>query len=168
VKLPPVVSGDLSPELRAAEGFGVEIDAMPGGYVCSASFKHRLKELRVKPAAAGDLPIHKLFSKQQRAFFAERAPNGIELDDLSVLGPVAVLKLKPEVGELGRKLTVELWNYPDGSRILELSTKCDPADAFQVAAEARAYLVGNGVTLSGEQTTKTRTALEYFVANPLG
>ena len=34
----------------------------------------------------------------------------------------------------------ELWFYPDGSRILELSTKCKPEEAFDVAARTRAYL----------------------------
>jgi hypothetical protein len=42
------------------------------------------------------------------------------------------------------------------------STKCRPEEAFQVAAETRAYQSGRGVNLSGEQQTKTRTALEYF------
>jgi hypothetical protein len=55
-----------------------------------------------------------------------------------------------------------MWLYPDESRILELSTKCLPADAFQAAAETRAYLAGRGVDLSGEQETKTRRALEFF------
>jgi hypothetical protein len=168
VKLRPVVPGDLDPELRAAEGFGVEIDAMPGGYVPSASFKGKLSKPRVKAAASGEQPIRKLFSKAQRAFYSDRAPDGIELDDLSILGPVTVFKLKLPVGELGRKLTIELWNYPDGTRILELSTKCEPGEAFQVAAEGRAYLTERGVDLSGEQTTKTRTALEYFASHPLG
>jgi len=168
VKLRPVDPGDLDADLRARDGFGVEIDAMPGGYVPSASFKGTLKKPRVKAAVAGEKPIHKLFSKGQREFYAERAPDGIELDDLSVLGPVPVLKLKLPTVELGRKLTIELWSYPDGARILELSTKCEPAEAFQVAAEAEAYLSGRGVNLSGEQTTKTRTALEYFAAHPLG
>ena len=55
-----------------------------------------------------------------------------------------------------------MWLYPDGSRILELSTKCLPTEAFQVAADARAYLIAKGVTLGGAQQTKTRTALEFF------
>ena len=55
-----------------------------------------------------------------------------------------------------------MWLYPDGSRILELSTKCAPAEAFNVAAETRAYLAGRGVVLTGVQQTKTRTALEYY------
>jgi hypothetical protein len=57
-----------------------------------------------------------------------------------------------------------MWLYPDGSRILELSTKCAAAEMFQVVAEARAFLTGRGVDLSGEQQTKTATALSYFVA----
>ena len=63
---------------------------------------------------------------------------------------------------MSRRLVAELWLYPDGSRILELSTKCKPGEAFQVAAETRAFLAERGVDLLGEQQTKTRTALEFF------
>jgi hypothetical protein len=122
----------------------------------------------VKEAVAGERPLHKLFSKQQRAFWAEHAPAGLDLDQLSVLGPVTVLKLKYEPEGYGRKLVAELWFYPDGSRILELSTKCKPAEAFDVAARTRVYLGQRGVNLSGEQQTKTRTALEYFSEQQAG
>jgi hypothetical protein len=106
--------------------------------------------------------LRKLFTKEQRAFYAERAPDGIGLDDLNVLGPIFVLKLKfsPKVYE--RPLVAELWLYPDGSRLLELSTKCLPTEAFQVAAETRVFLTERGIDLSGEQETKTRKALEFF------
>ncbi|MCW2788403.1 MAG: adenylate cyclase, partial [Aeromicrobium sp.] len=66
--------------------------------------------------------------------------------------------------ELRMRLVAELWLYPDGSRILELSAKCPPAEAFQAAAELRAFLTLKGLDLSGEQQTKTKTALEYFSA----
>jgi hypothetical protein len=46
--------------------------------------------------------------------------------------------------------------------VLELSTRAATDEAFQVAAEARAFLAGQGVDLSGEQQTKTRKALQYF------
>ena len=91
-----------------------------------------------------------------------RAVAGVELDELAVLGPIFVLKLNFTPAELGRRLVAELWLYPDGSRILELSTKCTAADAFQVAAESRAFLSAKGIDLSGEQQTKTKTALEFF------
>ena len=54
-----------------------------------------------------------------------------------------------------------MWMYPDGERILELSTKCPPAEMLEVALR-RAYLEGRGVDLSGAQQTKTATALKFF------
>jgi hypothetical protein len=162
VKLRPVVPDRLSPELRRTPGFFVEVDAMPGGFVCSASLKGEIGPGAVKAAISGERPLRKLFSKAQRAFFAEHAPEGVALDDLSVLGPIFVLKLKSTPGERGRRLVTEMWLYPDGSRILELSTKCATDEAFQVAAEGRAMLVARGVDLMGEQHTKTRKALQFF------
>ena len=136
---------------------------MPGGYVCSAALKGKAGAAPVRQAAAGQHPIRKLFSKEQRAFFADRSPAGLELDGLAVLGPIFVLKLNFAPEELGRRRHVaEMWLYPDGSRILELSTKCVAANAFQIAAESRAFLTSKGVDLSGEQQTKTKAALEFF------
>jgi hypothetical protein len=162
VKLRPVVPAQLPEKLRARPDFGVEVDAMPGAFVCSGSFKGEAKA-SVAEVAAGKQPIRKLFSKPQRAFFAEHAPDGVELDDLSVLGPVHALKLKLTPKGLKHRLAVELWLYPDGTQILELSTKCAPADWFKVATESRDFLADSGLDLSAEQSTKTRTALEYFV-----
>ena len=162
VKLRPVVPAELPAKLRRSPAFGVEVDAMPGGFVCSGTLKQALGAGPVKDAVAGARPLRKLFSKEQRAFFAAHAPEGIALDDLAVLGPIFVLKLKFSPAKLGRKLVAEMWLYPDDSRILELSTKCPPAEAFRTAAESRAFLAGHGVDLSGEQQTKTRRALEFF------
>jgi hypothetical protein len=164
VKLRPVVPTELPAELRALKEFVVEVDAMPGKFVCSASFKGRAKNGGVMDAVSGRAPLRKLFSKRQRAFFHEHAPAGIALDDLAVLGPVVAFKLKLLPAALNRKLAVEMWMYPDGSRIIELSTKCAPGDWFATTTESRAYLEGAGVSLTGEQATKTRVALEYFAA----
>ena len=114
---------------------------MPGGYVCSASFKGQARA-SVKETMDGQLPIRKLFSKPQRSFFATHAPEGLELDDLLVLGPITAFKLKVLPAGLERKLAVELWLYPDGSRIMELSTKCAPADWFEATTQARDHLLG--------------------------
>jgi hypothetical protein len=162
VKLRPVVPGELPAKLQQSERFGIEVDAMPGGYVCSGSMKAKLKAGQVKGVIEEEHAIHKLYSREQRALFAEHAPAGIELDDLSVLGPIFVLKLKYSPREFERELVAELWWYPDYSRVLELSTKCPPPEAFQVAAESRAVLSARGMDLSGEQQTKTRKALDYF------
>jgi hypothetical protein len=163
VKLRPVVPEELPADVRLSENFGVEVDAMPGGtYVCSGSMKRAMGTMDVRDAVGGRLPIKKLFSKEQRALYASHAPEGLELDDLSILGPILVLKLKFAPKGYDRKLVAELWLYPDNSLLLELSTKCLPAEAFQVAAETRAFLTQHGIDLSGEQETKTKKALEFF------
>ena len=163
IKLRPVVPGDLPEEQRRSPAMTVEVDAMPGGYVCSATMKARLGVSDVKACLAGERAIKKLYTKEQRAFYAAHAPEGIALDDLSVLGPIFVLKLnfRPE-GFGGRKMVAEAWFYPDGERILELSTKCPPAEMIDVALQARTFLGERGVDLSGAQQTKTATALAYF------
>ena len=162
VKLRPVEPAELPQRLRDHPEMGVELDAMPGGFVVSASMKARLGTNDVRRCVKGDRPIRKLFTKAQRSFYAEHAPEGIELDDLTLLGPIFVLKLSFTPKELKRKMVAEVWSYPDGARILELSTKCPPDQMFQTAAEARAYLIERGIDLSGKQQTKTKTALTYF------
>jgi hypothetical protein len=161
VKLRPVVPTELPDELRQQAGFRVEVDALPGGFVCSGTLKRTLDSGEVKKSVSGERPIRKLFSKQQRAYFAEHA-KGVELDELSILGPIFVLKLRFTPEELGRRLVAEMWIYPDGSRVLELSTRAETNVAFQVAVETREYLAAKGIDLSGEQETKTKKALEYF------
>jgi hypothetical protein len=164
VKLRPLVPSELEPAVRNSPSFNVEVDAMPGGYVCSGSMKHTVTPTAVLASTSGEQPLRKLFSKEQRAFFAAHAPGGLTIDDLSVLGPILVLKVKFNPADLAQRLVVELWTYPDGSRVVELSTKSTPADALRVALAARSYLEDKGIPLGGEQTTKTKTALEFFAA----
>ena len=91
-----------------------------------------------------------------------KARSTISRDDLAILGPITVMKLKISPDAYDGRMVAELWFYPDGSRILELSTKCAPSETFQVAAETRAFLTQNDVNLTGEQETKTKKALQYF------
>ena len=162
VKLRPVDPDELPEEMRRSPNVNVEVDAMPGGYVCSASLKGRADAATILETALGKASIRKLFSKEQRAFFEAHAPEGLAMKDLSTLGPIFVLKLNFQPKELPRRMVAELWFYPDGSRILELSTKCTASDTFQVAAEARIFLTEKGVSLEGKQETKTKAALTFF------
>lgn len=108
--------------------------------------------VKLRPVAPGELPAE-----------LRRLPGfGIDLDDLTVLGPITVLKLKFAPPKYGRRMTAELWHYPDGSRILELSTKCAPTEAFDVAVKTKVYLKEHGIDVSGDQQTKTKTALTFF------
>jgi hypothetical protein len=164
IKLRPVDPSTIDPELRRSAAFKIEVDAMPGGFVCSASFKGVCTGQEVLDVTAGEMPLRKLFSKEQRAFYDAHAPAGLTMDQLVLLGPTFLLKAKhqPKAKHFDRPIVVELWLFPDGSLVTEVSTKCEPKEAFQVVADFKAYLAGHGIALGADQSAKTKTALEFF------
>ena len=83
IKLRPVDPSTIDPDLRRSAAFKVEVDVMPGGFVCSASFKGVCTGKEVLDVTSGTMPLRKLFSKEQRAFFTAHAPAGITMDKLS-------------------------------------------------------------------------------------
>ena len=164
VKLRPVVPAEVQQE-RSSDNLVVEVDAMPGGFVCSATMKATLGLRRTCWTSRRDARASASCTPRSSGSSTRRMrPEGLELDDLSILGPITVFKLKLRPPELRMRLVAELWFYPDGSRIVELSAKCLPSEAFQAAAELRAFLAAKGLDVSGEQQTKTKTALEFFSA----
>jgi hypothetical protein len=162
IKLRPVVPAELPASLRQSAACKIELDVLPGGFVCSASLKGNATGETVNDAIDGKLRLSRLFSKEQRAFYREHAPAGLDLDDLATLGPTFLLKSQFFVKKLDRRVVAEMWLYPDGSRILELSITAEPAEAFQVAAEFRAWLAKRGIETGGAQQTKTAAALKFF------
>jgi hypothetical protein len=163
IKLRPLKPAQVTPELRAVPGLSIELDVMPDRYICSASMeKDGVDDKLAREVVAQRKPISALFSEQQRAFYKEQAPQGLDLDSLRVLGPINLLLLKFTPKGFDRNLVAELWLYPDGSRVLEISTKCKPGEAEEVAKKTTAFLNSRGVKAALIQTTKARTALEYF------
>ena len=162
IKLRPVDPAEIDRELRRSASFKTEIDVVPGGFVCSGSFKGRCTAQEAKDAVGGKMPLDSLFSKEQRAFYSKHAPKGVALRSLEAYGPTFVLKARQWIKQLDRRLVVEMWLFPDGSRNLEISMKCEPSEAFQVAQEAKEFFKGIGIELSANQQTKTRAAMQFF------
>jgi hypothetical protein len=162
IKLRPVKPETLPPDVRELASVKVEVDAMPKGFVCSASMKGKTTADDVRAVIRKKMKIRDLFTKSQRALYKANAPDGLKLSELSVLGPINLLKLEFDPDGLKRKFVAELWMYPDGSRILELSTKATPETAFTVAAETRNFLKKKGLDLTAEQQPKTNRALKHF------
>jgi hypothetical protein len=162
VKLRPIEPSDLPKKLRGNPGFGVEVDAMPGKFVCSGTLKAVADNGAINRVIAGKRPLRKLLTPTQRELYAKHAPEGIDLDSLVPLGPLTLVKLKFSPAGFKRRMVAEMWFFPNGTRILELSTKCLPAEAGTVLASARALLADRGVEMTGQQQTKTRAALLHF------
>jgi hypothetical protein len=114
IKLRPVDPSTVDPDLRRSTAFKIEVDAMPGGFVCSASFKGNCTGQEVLDVTLGTMPLRKLFSKEQRSFFDAHAPAGITMDKLIILGPTFLLKLKhqPKSKDFDRPITMEILTVP--------------------------------------------------------
>lgn len=164
VKLRPMLPADAPEQLRGEKGFKAEVDASPEGFTCSCSLTAEAPDRKVKALLTGASTVTDLLTEEQRALVVDRLPAGVAADDLLVLGPLTLLKAKFAPEGFAHRLVAELWFLPDGGRILELSTKADPAQAFHLAAETKVFLAGHGVDLGAPQETKTRTALAALVA----
>jgi hypothetical protein len=154
VKLRPVVPGRVPGWLRDADRFSMEIDALPGQAVCSGALKKRLDRGAVRRALAAGRPLTSLLSPRQR-----RLLHSFPLNDLVVYGPIDVRCLNVKLRGLSHGLTAERWRYPDGSDLLELSTRCPVDQAAAVAARVSTALRAYGITPADVQRTKTEIAL---------
>ena len=72
VKLRPVIPKEIPKGLRKSDDFTVEVDAMPGGYVCSGTLKQSVGNADVRAdrgrvAAAGGAPLQAATSLPVRA-----------------------------------------------------------------------------------------------------
>jgi hypothetical protein len=166
VKLRPVEPASLPPEVRASRNLKIEMDVTRGSYVVSASLKGSRRAGMVREAVTGGRPLEKLFTKEQRAFFADHAPAGVGWEDLVPLGPVLVVVLKWVPDGLTNKTTIEQWHYPGQVPLVELSTKATPQNVLKVYADTTKFVAGHGLSAAGEQEPKTRKALEFFTRKP--
>jgi hypothetical protein len=164
VKLRPMASHTVPKWLRRKNSLEVEIDAMPGHRVCSGSLKVRLGRGVVARTLAGGRPLAKVLPQPQRRLLASCGPADLSLSDLTVFGPVEVHKYKFQPAGFDGQLAVERWSYPDGSAILELSTRCPVGKASEVAARLTEVLAARGVTPAEPQLLKTDMTLRYWSA----
>src|SRR5262249_28607311 len=107
VKLRPVQPSELPRQLRQLPNFNVELDAMPGAVVCSASLKGKVDNADIKSVLLGERSIRKLFFREQRLLYEKCAPKGLALDSLTALGPINVAKLKFTPRSFKRSLVAE-------------------------------------------------------------
>ena len=128
-------------------------------FVCSASLKGqpRRHACRTSPGA----PLHQLFSKEQRAFYTPHAPDGIGFKDLSVLGRSSCSSSSGTPQGSGARWSWSCGCTPTARGSSSSPPSARPSEAFQVAAEGRAFLTERGIG-GRQQDTKTRKALGFY------
>ena len=145
---------------RDLHDFELEVDAVPGGYACAATRRTTLDDVELKDALAGRRPIGKLYTKDQRTLLKRLTSDEFRSDNLLLLGPINVFRMRFAGLGFDRSGFAELWNYPEGSRILKLTTKCSLAAVFDVAAATRTHLDAHGMGGLAEPHRNTASALE--------
>ena len=162
VKLRPIDPDAVPPALRRRDDFTVEVDVTPDSFIASGSLKRRLRRHAVERAVHGRNRLRTLFSDQQLALIDSRLHGVLTVDDLQPWGPVEVRRTRPGQDGPGRGLELQEWIYPDGSRLMEVSTRCGSADLLQTAAQAKAFLDRHAIAQSGPCPTKADSTLDYF------
>lgn len=162
VKIRPVDPEQVSDQWRQLEDFKVEADRTGDKVVCSASLTAIQKRNEIDEVAEGKRPLEKLFSKEQILFMNEFYPHAVDLNELKPLGPIRVLRWKTEHEDFPHEFTVEEWRLPNGEDLLEVSIKVPPSEAAAANTVFEEHLRSLGLDPEGAQSTKTRTALEYF------
>jgi hypothetical protein len=162
VKLRPIDPGAVPGMMRRCADFTLEVDVTPDSFICSGALKRRLGRHAVERAVAGETSLRTLFSQQQLTLLAGRLPGSMAVDALDTLGPVEVHRTRPSHDGPGRGLELQEWAYPDGTRLLEVSTRCSAEQLLATAAHAKAFLDRHGIAQAGPCPTKADATLEYF------
>ncbi len=165
VKIRPVDPDEVAKKWRETDGFKIEADAVGDKVVVSASYKVKQeKEKTIEKVSEGDKKsISDLFNKDQMKFLADFYEEELDLDDLTVLGPVNTRRADIERAGMAYELTVEYWTLPDESHLLEMSIKCPPEEAVVARKVFEGFLAGHGLDPHGAQATKTKLALTSLV-----
>jgi hypothetical protein len=163
VKLRPVDLSDLDAGWRQIDGIRVELDVVGDKQVPSAKLDGAPDRGEIEQVERGKRALGSLLSGKQERLIAERAPNGIALEDLDVLGPVDARKWDIEnLDGFPHTLAVEEWSLPDATHFIELSFKVGPDEAKHAQAAFLALLTALELDPAGDQQPKTPRVLKFF------
>ncbi len=153
--------------------FRMEADWTGERRVPAASLTAHPEARRVTDVLVGATSPRELFSPRQRRFLREYADRPIDLDSLSVLGPLDGVRWNTPVPipVAGFPVAAERWRLAPGPGdrgldLLELSIRVEP-DGAQIAQIAfEAALRRLGLDIEEDEETKTRRALALLTARP--
>jgi hypothetical protein len=168
LKFRPVEPTQVARKWRKYRGFKIEADASERNLVKSASFSMPVSRGLIKRVAAGRKPVEALFTEEQQEFLTTMAGRKIEFASLAVLGPLLAHRWRIEDPACPWPITAELWKREDGAQLMEVSIKAPVAQAAVAVGGFMALLAEVGAERDKNEQTKTRWALDYYVAKRAG
>ena len=121
-------------------GVRVEFDVVPGGLWQDLEVRRDVDAAAAAAAIAGTASCQGLLSRPQRVWACtggDKEVDEVRLRELMVYGPLLVHRVKVAAPGPGlRRADLELFRYPSGRELMELSTRCGPQE---VCATVRAF-----------------------------
>ena len=164
IKFRPVDAAKVAKRWRKFRDFKIEADASEKGVVKSASLTMPVAKGLIKRVVAGEKRIPALFTEEQEEFLKEMAGHVPDLTQLAVLGPLHAQRWDFEDPACPWPITAELWRRGDGKRLMEVSIKAPVLQTAVAVGGFMAFLAEVGVERDKTPQTKTRWALDYYVA----
>ena len=165
VKLRTSVPRELPKSVARLPNLCVELDALPYETQWCASVRSRPRRLPLRPDGRIGRRRRQgwghIFSADQQAFLARLAEDPALVAEIRPFGPASVRRFRGQAAGLPR-VAVESWTYPDGYRLVELSTKCAPRRAHHTAQQLRRLLVAHQIAPRRTQLSKTEISLRRF------
>ena len=164
VKFRPIDPADVGGKWRRYRDFKIEADASETSMVKSASFSMPVLKGQIKRVARGKKAISDIFTAEQEEFLSKIAGRKIDFARLVVLGPLLAQRWRFADPGCPWPITAELWKRGDGKRLMEVSIKAPAVQAAVAVGGFMAFLAEVGAERDKSQQTKTRWALDYYVA----
>jgi hypothetical protein len=164
VKFRPIDPTRVGPDWRKFPDFKIEADASEKGLVKSASFSMPVDKGVIRRVAVGRRPVAQVFTREQEKFLTSVAKHRIDFTKLAVLGPIMAHRWRFEDPGCPWPITAELWVREDNAQMMELSIKAPAVQAAAAVGGFMAFLAEVGAERDKDQQTKTRWALDYYVA----
>jgi hypothetical protein len=164
VKFRPVDPANVEQRWRKYRDFKIEVDASETSMVKSASFSMPVAKGLIKRVAGGKKPVADIFTAEQEDFLMTVAGRAIDFASLAVLGPLVAQRWQFRDPACPWPITAELWKRGDGKRLMEVSIKAPVVQAAVAVGGFMAFLAEVGAERDENQQTKTRWALDYYVA----
>ena len=119
---------------------------------------------QIKRVVGGKKPIAAIFTAEQEEFLTDHGAPQDRFREPRRARAAAAQRWRFEDPGCPWPITAELWKRGDGKRLMEVSIKAPAVQAAAAVGGFMAFLAEVGAERDKDQQTKTRWALDYYVA----
>jgi hypothetical protein len=149
--------------LKRTDDLKLEADWAGDRHVLAASFTEKVKASTLEAVARHERSLTELFTDRQRAFLVECAGAAVNVETLTLLGPIGAAQWKTlDAAPPGLHPRAERWTF-DTLDFLELSIAVPLEEAQAQQQALNTFVSSLGLQYDRKAETKTRMVLDRLV-----